>query len=166
MDLSKLKKKMFDGIGKYKYPLLILCIGLAFIWIPTGSSASKVKSSEITQSQEIPYISQDDLAEILSRIKGTGRVEVLLSLEYTDQTEYQQNREFSGGSNERENTVTVTDAQRNESGLISKKYAPVYRGAIVVCDGADDPTVHLSVINAVSNITGLGSHQISVLKME
>ena len=63
-------------------------------------------------------------------------------------------------------TVTVTDSQRNERGLINKTSAPIYRGAVVVCDGADNPQVNLDIVSAVSNITGLRSDQISVLKMK
>lgn len=166
MGLSKLKEKLFSCVGKYKYALLILCVGLALLLIPSNNTTKSSRSTEVRHNEYVMSISEADLTDILSLIKGTGRVEVLLSLEYTDQTEYQQNREFSNGSSERQNTVIITDSQRNEAGLVSKKYAPEYRGAIVVCDGADNPSVHLSVVTAVSNITGLRSDQISVLKME
>ena len=39
-------------------------------------------------------------------------------------------------------------------------------GAVVVCDGADAPTVRLYVTNAVMSYTGLGSDRISVIKMK
>jgi len=39
-------------------------------------------------------------------------------------------------------------------------------GAVIVCQGADDPQVRLSIVDAVSKVTGLGSDKISVLKMK
>lgn len=165
MDLSKLKKKLAVNLGKYKYVLLILCIGLVFILIPTGSEKRTAPTTS-SQACEINYISQADLAAILSKIEGAGRVEVMLSLETSSEKDYQLNRDESISASQRITTVTVTDAQRNEAGLVSKTNAPVYRGAIVVCDGADNPEVHLSVVDAVSNITGLRSNQISVVKMK
>ena len=39
-------------------------------------------------------------------------------------------------------------------------------GAVVVCDGADAPSVRLYVTNAVMSYTGLGSDRISVVKMK
>ena len=39
-------------------------------------------------------------------------------------------------------------------------------GAVVVCQGADQPYVRLDVTNAVAAYTGLGSDQISVIKMK
>lgn len=39
-------------------------------------------------------------------------------------------------------------------------------GAVVVCQGADQPSVRLDVTNAVVAYTGLGSDKISVIKMK
>ena len=39
-------------------------------------------------------------------------------------------------------------------------------GAVVVCQGADQPSVRLDVTNAVAAYTGLGSDKISVIKMK
>ena len=39
-------------------------------------------------------------------------------------------------------------------------------GAVVVCQGADLPSVCLDVTNAVAAYTGLGSDKISVIKMK
>lgn len=39
-------------------------------------------------------------------------------------------------------------------------------GAVVLCTGADDAAVRLSVTNAVSAYTGLGSDKIRVIKMK
>ena len=165
MEIPKLKKKLASIIQKYKFVLLILCVGMILILLPTESkSATNIISGE--QAKEPEHISQKELASVLSRISGAGRVEVLLATEAYGKTDYQVNVDSSASSGERITTVTVTDAQRNEEGLVIKATAPTYRGAIIICDGADDPTVHLSIIGAVSNLTGLRSDQISVLKMK
>ena len=39
-------------------------------------------------------------------------------------------------------------------------------GAVIVCQGADDPEVRLNVTNAVAAYTGLGSDKITVMKMK
>jgi len=39
-------------------------------------------------------------------------------------------------------------------------------GAVVICEGAEDSAVRLSVTNAVSVYTGLGSDKIRVMKMK
>lgn len=163
MDLSKLKAKIGTYANKYKYVIAIFLLGIALILIPTGKAKNEA-TQQITVQEE--HIDQAALGKLLSRMQGAGRVEVLLSLQDTQATQYQQNQEGTGDSTGRMTTVTVTDADRNEAGLINKVCAPTYRGAIVLCDGADDPAVRLSIIEAVSNITGLRSNQITVLKMQ
>ena len=86
-----------------------------------------------------------------------------------EETVYQTDTESSssGDSNDKSNkTVIITDSQRNEQGLIRQVNPVVYQGAIVVCQGADDPTVRLAITQAVSKITGLGTDAICVLKMQ
>ena len=63
-------------------------------------------------------------------------------------------------------TVIITDSERNQNGLIHQINPPSYMGAIIVCQGADDPAVKLSITEAVSKITGLKTNRISVLRMK
>lgn len=47
-----------------------------------------------------------------------------------------------------------------------KHVLPVFRGAVVLCDGADDASVRLSVTQAVSTVCGIGADKVTVLKMQ
>ena len=38
-------------------------------------------------------------------------------------------------------------------------------GAVIVCEGADNPTVKLDILRAIGSYTGLGSDKITILKM-
>ena len=62
--------------------------------------------------------------------------------------------------------ITITDSDRNENGLIKQINPPRYQGAIIICQGANDPKVRLAVTDAVSKITGLGADRIAVLIMK
>ena len=160
MELPKLKERLSLVFNKYKFVLLILIIGVVLILIP-GKESENQPIMQINVEEK--HIDQDLLGALLSQIDGAGRVEVLLSIQDSETIHYQENTDISSPSS-RSTTVTVTDAQRNETGLINKTIAPTYRGAIIVCDGADDPVVQLALLEAVSHITGLRTNQISVLK--
>ena len=54
----------------------------------------------------------------------------------------------------------------NETGLIKQVNPPKYLGALIVCQGADDPSVRLAVSQAVASVTGISTDRISVLKMK
>ena len=92
-------------------------------------------------------------------------MEVLLTESQGPQTVYQLDEEKSG-ENLRKNTVLVTGEDRNETGLIRQTSPPVWQGAVIVCQGADDRKVRLAVVEAVKCVTGLGADRISVLKMK
>ena len=60
--------------------------------------------------------------------------------------------------------IEQEDAARTETGLVRQTLEPIYRGAVVLCDGADQSGVRLAIVNAVSSVTGLGADRICVLK--
>lgn len=161
MDRTLLIKKVTDWIGKYKYLLLILLIGVVLMLLPDSTTEHKqeetIQQLQIT-SENLP----EELAEVLSNIKGAGRVQVMITTEKGKETVYQ--TDISSG--DKENTVIISNADRNENGLVQQVISPVYRGAIILCQGADNASVKLSIIDAVSKVTGLDSSQISVLKMK
>lgn len=169
MDGTTLKSKLLAFLNKYKYVALILFIGLALMMIPTGKEKEPnlVPQTSVPISEELT--ASEALAQVLSTIAGAGKVQVLLTVAAGEQTIYQTDDVSSTDgetSNKQTDTVTVTDAQRNEIGLVRQIIPPIYQGAIIVCQGADSPTVRLSIVDAVSKVTGLGSDRISVLKMK
>ena len=60
----------------------------------------------------------------------------------------------------------MTGQDRAQSGLISQVLAPVYQGAVVVCQGGDQPGIRLQVVEAVCDATGLSADKVTVLKMK
>ena len=168
MDWMKVKKQMRSLTAKYKYPLLILCLGVLLLLLPTGSNKTAAKSDAVIISKGDRILDAEErLAAVLSTVAGAGEVRVLLTLSKGEETIYQTNMQITGeGGNSRSDTVTVTDSDRNESGLVRQINPAVYQGAVIVCEGAEDPSVRLAIVNAVSNATGLGADRITVLKMK
>jgi len=171
MDWITFRKRTEDFIRKYRYALLVLLIGLALMLIPEKitkqekipeqSSAQKADNQQTNVMQE--------LTAVLSQIEGVGKVKVMLSISAGENTIYQQDEEIVTGeadSTVNRETVILTDGSRGQSALIQQVIPPKYLGAIIVCEGADRSAVRLNVIEAVSNVTGLGTDRISVLKMK
>lgn len=152
---------MTDLLGKYRYAALILLIGLALMLIP-GTPDNR-EPSPTEPSKETTISGEAELEAILSNIRGAGRVEVLLSYAAGERTVYQTD---SDAGSQGHDTVIISDEDRKQSGLITQIVPPVYQGAIIVCQGAGDPSVRLSIVDAVSKYTGLGSNQIAVLEMK
>ena len=128
--------------------------GLALMVIPVGSE----------ETDPVPTVTAEETLEsrleaILCRIDGAGEVKVLLTEDRGGEVFYQTEGEDG-------KTVLICGADRSESGLVRTTEAPAYRGAVVVCRGADSAAVRLAVVEAVANATGLGTDRITILKMK
>ena len=158
MDWIALRQNAGKQLGKYKYALLILAVGL-FLMSFSGKNVDEVNHAEpvvIVQEESL----EERLSSILSQIQGVGEVRVLLTELCGPESVFQ-----TDGAEDRRETVIISDGSRGESGLVKQVLAPVYQGAVVVCQGGGNASVRLSVIEAVSNVTGVSTSRITVLKM-
>lgn len=168
MDIKQLSQKGVSLIKKYKYVALILAVGICLMLIPTSAKQTTPETPTQTARSEFSDPTEE-LQNLLSQIKGAGKVRLMLTLSSGERYVYQTNREESENGDSgtvRIETVIVSDSDRTQSGMIQQILAPQYRGAVVVCQGADMPEVKLAVMEAVKNMTGLGYDRISVLKMK
>lgn len=163
MDWVSLKSSGLENLKKYRYVLLVVLAGIFLMALPE-------KKAEVSPSQEVPEQTrpglQESLSEILSRIAGAGKVQVLLTQSAGEQTLYQTDEDIRENGELRRQTVLVTGSDREESGLVRRIDPPAYRGAVVLCQGADSASVRLSIVEAVANATGLTTDKITVLKMK
>ncbi len=168
MDLTQMKNKALTALGKHKYALAIFALGLVFVLLPTGTAMS---ATETVQPQETaPQVqdSQQALESLLSRVEGAGKVEVLLTYAAGPLTVYQEDGDISEGdtTSTRYQTVIIRGSDGSETGLVQQVIPAKYLGAVILCQGADQPKVRLAIVEAVAKATGLGADQISVLKMK
>lgn len=169
MELNKLWKKAPDFWLKYKYVVIILAVGLLLMLLPEGSEEKNEPGSETTPQSVAGESEETRLESILAQIQGVGEVRVLLSLSKGEETVFQTDDDIvvqENSSSTKIETVIISLEDRSETGLVRQTNPPEYRGAVIVCQGGDDPVVRLAIVEAVSDITGLGSDRISVLKMK
>lgn len=161
-------KRVRELLNKYKYALLILAVGLLLMLLPQ-QSATATEETEPTEAAEQIQTMEQLLQDILQQVDGAGEVAVLLSEQEGEQTIYQTDTQTDtdeGSSSNRAETVIVTNADRDESGLVLRRDPPKYQGAVIVCQGADRADVRLAIVEAVQCATGLGANQICVVKMK
>ena len=160
MDMESGKQQFITVIKKYQYVLFVVLLGVFLMMIPQKAKESQ-PTAQTEQTKESDL--QKKLSTILSQISGVGKVEVLLTEAIGSDTIYQMDTRQNLGDAD---TVIVMDRNREETGLVKQILPPVYRGAVVVCQGADSASVRLSVVDAVKSVTGLSSDCITVLKMK
>lgn len=169
MDVKTMLEKFYEIIKKYRYALLVLAIGLVLMVIPAKSDQTESNESDAKQIEQTEPSLEEKLETVLSQVTGAGQVQVVLTVAKGEEIVYQTNDDTSNtneSNNTNSDTVMVTDAQRNQNGLIRQVIPAAYQGAVIVCQGADNPSVRLAIVDAVSKLTGLGANCISVLKMK
>ena len=167
MDPMTPQAKLARLAGKYKYALLILLIGLALMLLPNPSDQDEPEPTQPAIQEPENLEAKLELA--LSKISGAGKVEVVLTEAVSPETIYQSDTQYDSDdqrTQRSESTVLIEDSDHQRSGLVRRVDGPVYQGALVVCQGGDDPQVKLAIVQAVGCVTGLGADQISVVKMK
>lgn len=168
MDWSDYTSRGILILKKYRYVILLVLVGIILLCIP--ETTDRIPDSHPAEAtQPVPLSLEDSLSGILSLIEGAGRVEVLLTQARGEEILYQSDENRSTddhGQDIRSETVLVSGADRNETGLVKQRNPPVYQGAVVLCQGADKAGVRLSIVEAVMDVTGLTSDRITVLKMK
>lgn len=169
MDIKKLTSGILDRIGQYKYVLVVIFAGIVLMLLPGKNSQIQIESQQTQQNIPVANDISQQLEEILSHIHGVGKVKVLLSVAKGEQTLYQTDNtcaESEGRKDTKSQTVILTDGSRTEMGLIYQRNPPVYLGAVILAQGAENAQVKLLLVDAVSKVTGLGADKISVMKMK
>ncbi|SDD44065.1 stage III sporulation protein AG [Paenibacillus sp. UNCCL117] len=136
-------------------------------------------SREQTSFREYEEAYQNKLREMLTQIVGVGEVEVLVTIESTEEIQTERNtKESQQVTSEKDQhgaTRHITDITRSgdvvvyETGgngkqpLIVKTIKPKIRGVLVVAKGAENLTVKKMMIEAVERGLDVPAHRISIL---
>nr|WP_297172268.1 hypothetical protein [uncultured Agathobaculum sp.] len=174
--LAGAAEKLWPLLLKYRALMIVLLAGVLLLasgglfggggqQLPDDTAAAE----EVRQEGFSLSAFEQDLNEKLAAIEGAGRVELMLSLDQTEEAVYAYNTrrtdsDASGQSYESDLTV-VSDGSYGEKPVTVKNLFPVFRGAVVLCDGADDAQVRLALTQAVSTACGIGADKVTVLKM-
>lgn len=165
-------EKIVRKMKKYKYVLLILLLGIVLLIWPGGTHQKEEKESvppETEKHENYAGITEQKLSLMLSEIAGAGRVRVMLTLNRGPKTEFQtdsQTEKNGDRNSEDRKTVILSHGSAYDEAAVSAVQYPVFQGALIVCDGAENPAVRLNIVQAVSAVTGLGSDRITVVKMK
>lgn len=146
--------------GKLPLPALaVLAAGCLLLLIPTGGAETVQTQDAGGEAFELEQFERR-LEGALSQIAGAGETRVVLSLDSGSRQILAQDRQQDSTGSSLE-TVTV-GGSTDRAVVPVQTLAPEFRGALVVCRGADDPQVRLAVTQAVCVLTGLGTDCVCV----
>lgn len=186
--------ELFKGENNKKNNLtwIIIILALAVIIftfmnkdIRNGSKdTSPVPSQIITTEETLSYEERLEkrLEETLSRIEGVDRIDVLLTIESSEEKIINKDipvkesnnleNDGSGGtrsSQERdqdEKTVLLKDPDGTTQPIIVKEIMPVIQGVIILTNNGDDPILKEKLMKAAEILLDIAPHKIGVYKMK
>lgn len=151
---------------KYGMTLLVVAAGVALMLLPgTSEDAGEKQTTQNAEDFSLEE-TQAQMEKLLSRIEGTGKLQLMLTLKSGSRLRLAEDQDETADQEEtsrRTETVTVSRGG-SEDVVITQQMYPIYQGAVVVCQGADQAAVRLAVTEAVSALTGLSSDRITVVK--
>lgn len=170
MKMPQLPAYLQGLFDKYKYILLVLLVGLALLLWPQSEN-QPLKSEETAKPEETAAL-EGRICAILQQMDGVGEASVLLTVEsgaetvYAyDRTESRSQQGDSASLNQQRELVTLSDSG-GQSPVSLRQQSPVYRGAVVVCQGGDSAAVRLAVTQVIQSLTGLSADRIVISKMK
>lgn len=199
-----MEEKIKGGISKWLRRdnlliLLLLGILLVVIALPTEKSSQKeegtagetagnsgssatgdAESIRITSTEEYTAYLEKRLEETLSRINGVGRVQVMITLEATEELVVEKDQQTQssntteedsqGGSRyvyqlERSENTVYRSSGSNEPYVV-KTLMPEVSGVVVVAQGAGTGQISKDITDVVQALFGVEAHKVKVVKMD
>ena len=175
--LKKLKE--FKHIGfviVLIFILILLFILFGNINIENLLNSNKNTSSNTT-TENTTYLSSTEYVEklenkltiLLSKVKGAGNVDVMVSLESGSGLDLAENIETKTTNSNGVETTTVSttpiliDVDGKESPVIIAEILPKISGVVVVSSGANDINVRMYLISAIQTLLDLPQSKIQIL---
>lgn len=181
-------KKKIENLVVFLIILIITVIAINFIW-----NDEEQESKEDSLKKELSDVNniEDDsntennlekkLENILTKLNGVGKVNVLITYSESNQViaMYNENskestteeEDTSGGKRTIQEVDTSKDiAYKEENGnkipVTEKIIMAKIEGAVIIAEGAKDASVKTNIVQAVEVVTGLATHKIQVFEMK
>lgn len=171
MGLNKVREKL-----PKKTKIMIAAIIGAVLFLTFGSFKEN-KTQEITAEDKFDFKEYknsltSETEEALSKIKGAGKVKVVLNFDSrgrtvvakNSQSKVQTDKGTNDTSETKENTdsVVVYGQGQNETPYITEEKLPIPTGVLVIADGAGNENVRTELYEAVKALYGISSHRIKI----
>ena len=148
-------------IGNYSRKTLIIILIVGII-LMIGPGILKINNNTAKSEEKLNTFDENkikkELEDILSKINGAGKVEVMIVFE--NKYEKIVAKDIKSSSNEQNDknvrdidSMTVMSKEGNvQTPFVVKEMIPTVRGVIVVADGAKNSTVKGNIKNAVKTV--------------
>ena len=187
-------KKKIENLLVFLTLLIITIISINVIWGENNSEPKKEENNNLYKTlaetsdninsnikETDAYELEEKLEEILSKISGVGKTEVLITYSETSEVVAMYNEAYVSSTTKEEDTnggtrtieeidnskeIIFEENNGEQTPITQKIIMPKIEGAIITAEGAGNINVKTNIIRAVSAATGLSTYRIQVFQME
>lgn len=162
--LKKLKQVKHIGLIVTIIFILILLVILFGDFNLFGSKSTDTSNSNSSYSNSLEYSSkmENKLKTLITKIKGSGNVEVMVTVEESGAVIVDNTSSKTSGTVAVSGSSIVLENGQN-SPVVIGEVTPKIKGVVVVSSGASDTTVRLNILRAVETLLDLNESQIQIL---
>lgn len=167
----------FNKKNKWLICAIIIAVGILAFGSCGGEKKDNIKTIDKTErvNENIGYAKEmaENLEEMLSSVKGAGKVKVMMSFEAFDEkvlavnkkssTETEINEQGSLNSSLDEESVILVGSGGDEKPYVLSERLPAPSGILITATGAGNESVRLELYEAVKALYGVSGHRIKVV---
>ncbi len=157
-------QKKLKSIKKEYVFILIICIVVVILFFWGNVGESKLLSSNKKESSDYSSTLENKLKNILSDVQGVGKVNVFISVEggYSEIVLKEIEESIENG------TKTLTEKVVLVGGkpYVISTENPKILGVCVVCEGADDVSVKMKIVEILTTTLKLDADCVRIIKMK
>ncbi len=186
-------KRKIENLVLFLVLLIITVIAINIIWgdkkedvkqednnVSNKQLAQNMENNISNNQQTDEYNLEQSLEDILSKISGVGKVDVLVTYSETSEVVAMYNEKSTASNTEETDTnggvrkieetdtnkeIIFEDKDGEKAPITQKVVMPKIEGAIITAEGAGNVNIKTNIIQAVSAATGLATYRIQVFEM-
>lgn len=145
--------------------LLVCAICFAGTNLNKNDKSSDISTETSTTAQEYVQDLENRLCNVLSKISGVGKVNVVITLQSGFTYEYATDTETKTMVSDGVQTTTTTENIILVSGqpVVVKENYPTVKGVVVVAEGAEDVKVKMAILSAIETVLEVQQSEITIL---
>lgn len=165
--------------GKKKMQYLAIVIIIAVILTIYFSTLTGPKEEDAQNGAGVSTVAapngdlEQKLKTTLEKVEGAGRVEVIINYDSSAELVPAVSEDLDTSATKGDGKTTETESRRtniakssgSSDALILKERQPDVRGVIVVAEGADDISLKVRLLNAVTTLLDVAPNKVEILKM-
>ncbi len=162
--------------NKWVIVVILIAVLLLAFWNsgeeenPNKKDAAAISVS--TMDNEYITNAETKLGDILSEIKGAGKVKVMITFDageekvlaknQNSQLETEHSTDRTQSKSQQEEDILLYDSSGGEGPFVVKEKLPVPLGVLVVADGATSESIRLELYEAVKALYGISGHRVKI----